>query len=969
VAKEDKEIGKDAAANLQKAAQALASVSEKMEKVFAKGADFAKSMTNEFKNTAKESSTLEEILTNTADLGKDILREKKAQTAEMKTQSMAMNSQQSIMVMTLRQEQMRVVAQAKALGATKEQLDTIKGQYMTMIDQTREMEAQAAKQEAAEELAAENEKHAEALRDKLKEITGYQGVFKDIFTDGRVAAGIFLNQVQKGMKNMTALFDHARHEGMAVSQAFHETGLAISDSFSLTGTSAKDSMEVMAGMRAEMGTLEGHTRDARLEAASLARSFGISNEEAGKLTAQLSMMPGATMETANETARFAANMAKAAHVAPGEVLKDMSKNQEAIAKYGKDGGKNMASMAVAAKKIGMEMGPLVQMTENLLDFENSIEKQMEASVLLGREINLDKARQLALEGDLAGATKAMLDQVGGEVEFNKMNAIQRQALADSYGVSVGEMQKMVKNQDKLNDLTEDQQAALAAGDVTMDELAAGAGGLFDKLKETGITAFSLVEGFSTLSGTMEGVKDSMKMFGIESLKQVKAIAKKILLQIKSGAIAAKDFVVAKAKAAWDLMTGKSKMAMDLKGHLLRMAQKAKEFLFDKSKRKEMLASAKKALTGGLKGALKGGEPKSDVPGLDKTKDLGPKAAEGSSKSGGGLKSLAAGLKAMGNSKVFKGIGAVALAGPAFILAIAAIPFLSFIALTGPAIRIGLSGLGKGLAAVGASAAGAIQGIAVLALFGVALIPLTFALSLLTPLVEAFGNIIIGVLGAVPPIIQAIADGFVTMLSAITPEAILGLMLLGPAFGLAAIGMLAFAASLGILAIAAIFGAPALVALGLGMMALGVGVMLAAVGLELIAGIMPTIDQAFVGVATSITSIVALLPAMLMMGTALFGMAAGLAAFAVAGVFTLPTIMGLIALSLVAPILIALGNSINFDLGGGSSVDSSAEDSKMDTLIEEIRSLKAAFQTPGVINMDGQKVGDVIGLAVSTSGIA
>jgi len=95
----------------------------------------------------------------------------------------------------------------------------------------------------------------------------------------------------------------------------------------------------------------------------------------------------------------------------------------------------------------------------------------------------------------------------------------------------------------------------------------------------------------------------------------------------------------------------------------------------------------------------------------------------------------------------------------------------------------------------------------------------------------------------------------------------------------------------------------------------------------------------------------------------------LAAFAVAGVFTLPTIMGLIALSLVAPILIALGNSINFDLGGGSSVDSSAEDSKMDTLIEEIRSLKAAFQTPGVINMDGQKVGDVIGLAVSTSGVA
>ena len=107
----------------------------------------------------------------------------------------------------------------------------------------------------------------------------------------------------------------------------------------------------------------------------------------------------------------------------------------------------------------------------------------------------------------------------------------------------------------------------------------------------------------------------------------------------------------------------------------------------------------------------------------------------------------------------------------------------------------------------------------------------------------------------------------------------------------------------------------------------------------------------------------------MMGVALFGMAAGLAAFATAGLFTLPTIMGLIGLSLVAPILIALGNSINFDLGGGSNVESSREDSKMDLLIEEVRALKTAFKTPGVINMDGQKVGDVIGLAVSTSGVS
>ena len=102
---------------------------------------------------------------------------------------------------------------------------------------------------------------------------------------------------------------------------------------------------------------------------------------------------------------------------------------------------------------------------------------------------------------------------------------------------------------------------------------------------------------------------------------------------------------------------------------------------------------------------------------------------------------------------------------------------------------------------------------------------------------------------------------------------------------------------------------------------------------------------------------------------MWSMAAGIAAFATAGLLTLPTIMGLIALSFVAPILTLLGDSINYDLQGGSSVEQAPEESEMKILIEEVRALRAAFQTPGVINMDGQKVGDVLGLAVSDSGVA
>jgi hypothetical protein len=41
---------------------------------------------------------------------------------------------------------------------------------------------------------------------------------------------------------------------------------------------------------------------------------------------------------------------------------------------------------------------------------------------------------------------------------------------------------------------------------------------------------------------------------------------------------------------------------------------------------------------------------------------------------------------------------------------------------------------------------------------------------------------------------------------------------------------------------------------------------------------------------------------------------------------------------------------------------------MDELIGEIRELKSIMSQGGVVNMDGKKVGDVLRLAISTSGV-
>ena len=1055
------DISKDAAANLQQAAQTLATVSKQLEKSFAKSTDYAKALTSEVKQANREQQKGGDILGSIRDLNKDLKASAAERVQEQKIQNLALKTGQSTEMVTLRLNQLQAVQKAKAAGASEEIIQKINQEYAVAKQLTQEYEDQLKEQEAAADLAAENEKHTEALKDKLKEITGYQGVFKDIFTDGRLAAGVFLNQVNKGMKNMTGLFDHARKEGMTVSQAFHETGVAISDSFSLTGASAKDSMEVMSGMRAEMGNLEGVTREARLEAASLAKTYGISNEEAGKLTAQMAMMPGASLETANNNLKFAGSMAKAAGVAPGEVMKDMAKNGENVAKFGKDGGKNMAVMAVAAKKVGVEMGVMAAAAEGLLDFENSIEKQMEASVLLGREINLDKARQAALNGDLVGATKEMLANVGGEAEFNKMNVVQRKALADSMGVSVQDLSKMVKNQDKLNDLTEDQQAALANGEVTMDELMANAGGLFDKMKGVAVTTFSLVKGFSTLSQGAKDIAAFGKTIGVQSFKQLKDT-------IKIGIEKTRQFAANKAALIYEFLMGKklSEQAQNRIAGAQSLTKKGKEAAtsaapkLKKDGTKDMRFKDNKEADKALKGAEKS---------TDKAGDMNKTAAKQKPLAGfrTAMKNLRMGLAEFGKQpgKTLKGVGVLIIAGAMLGIGLAAIAAgVTSVGSAKDMVDVGLALvlfagsmflISKSLGKVSPTAV--IKGALAMVVLGAALIPAALGFSLLKgvdvgsiiafsialPLLAlaaaglgfliipiGLGAIALGMLGGALILIAgsmmmfAAAEGGTTAL-----QEFLGTFIENPGIGFsligAAAGMLVFGAALMVLAIASFFGAPALIALGAGMLMLGIGVNFAAAGLTAISEALPQMADGvgalgksvgvlaiasgfimglgissliaapgiFIGAAAlgfmaismgafaaAVTAAIPGVSLLLQLGSmadsfamiaeSLFAMSAGIAAFATAGLLTLPTIMGLIALAFVAPILTLLGDSINYDLnGGGSSVEAKPEDSKMDVLIEEIRQLRAAFQTPGVINMDGQKVGDVIGLAVSTSGVS
>ena len=244
----------------------------------------------------------------------------------------------------------------------------------------------------------------------------------------------------------------------AVNETRKEFGLSITAAAKLTaqnellflqakayGLETQEIKAAQTSIRENLGLSFQAAADLSLEFARTAAATGQSAEELGKSLSIMESMSGASREVLLNQIRSNAAMIEAAGVAPAQVMKDIASNTEFFAEFARDGGQNLIQAGVAAAKLGLSMDQVKSTTESLLSFEESIEKQMEASLLLGRQINLDRARQLALTGDQAGMMEEVLRQVGGEAEFAQMNYLQRKALADSVGSTVENLSRMVRN--------------------------------------------------------------------------------------------------------------------------------------------------------------------------------------------------------------------------------------------------------------------------------------------------------------------------------------------------------------------------------------------------------------------------------------------------------------------------------------------------------------------------------------------
>lgn len=226
--------------------------------------------------------------------------------------------------------------------------------------------------------------------------------------------------------------------------------------------------ETLSVVNSEMGTSAKLSEEELVTMTKLNKQSGISLEIQTKLRS-LAVATGQTYK--NFVVSFQASAKSAAFqsgiaINTKKLMTDIA-NVSSRTKLSIEGGATgLAKAAVAAKVMGSDLEKVANIADQLLNFEQSIEAELSAELLLGKNINLEKARNAALNNDLATVAEEITKQAGSAAEFSKMNRIQQEAMAKAVGMTADQLADTLVEQEALKslnkELDEDEKKAFEA---------------------------------------------------------------------------------------------------------------------------------------------------------------------------------------------------------------------------------------------------------------------------------------------------------------------------------------------------------------------------------------------------------------------------------------------------------------------------------------------------------------------------
>ena len=337
-----------------------------------------------------------------------------------------------------------------------------------------------------------------------------------------------LDSLQGGIEAFTSVLTNTKLLAVAVAgllvKAIIDFGKAVLEVRNDLGVSAKNALELSVNMKqASIGAklVGGDTTKAEEAIKAFAETTGRVNQLSGKTATQFGTIAstiGASAESMGTLLEFTlmANngsqekaladiksveaIAKQENLLGSQVFDDVASSAKESALFFGKSVKEIANATKEMRKLGIEASALTSAAEALLDLESSISKEFELQILFGKNINLNKARELAFTRDGEGLAKEIKNLFGDQFDLSTMNAAQAESLKTTLGFTQEQMTKLVNGMDPFNDKAKEGNKIFTFLQNNAVALGAVIGGLVGLLISAGAAIRSaFTAGFSLLA--------------------------------------------------------------------------------------------------------------------------------------------------------------------------------------------------------------------------------------------------------------------------------------------------------------------------------------------------------------------------------------------------------------------------------------------------------------------------------------
>ena len=265
-----------------------------------------------------------------------------------------------------------------------------------------------------------------------------------------------LVQVDKDAGDLAKQFNLTYFEAQRIRQEFVDIAGASGELF----VTSKGVLETLSAINQTLGTrqftgLSDGFQESLVFLTKLREQAGLTNEELVGVS-QLVLSTGEDAEAITAEFLAQAQISSARQgvlVNEKELFREIKNLSAATLLSLQRSPAAIADAAATAKALGLELSQVEKIADGLLQFESSITAELEAELLIGRNLNLERARFAALNNDIATVAKEIAQQAGSAAEFAKLNRIQQQALADAVMMSREELGAQLLIQEQLGSLT------------------------------------------------------------------------------------------------------------------------------------------------------------------------------------------------------------------------------------------------------------------------------------------------------------------------------------------------------------------------------------------------------------------------------------------------------------------------------------------------------------------------------------